>query len=270
LVSRDKWQVPLNRQCELLGLSRAAVYYKVKPKPDDTIVANLIYDIWYKNPCFGVRRITDTLRLNGLIINVKKVSRIMHEIGIRAIYPKPYTSIKDNANQVYPYLLRNRNIDSNNQVWMTDITYIKLPKGFVFLCAYIDVNSRYITGYKLSNIMDTNLCVDALNNALTMGIPGIINSDQGTQFTANEWINTLNKHNILISHTGVGRCIDNVYIERFWRSIKHEKIYLSDCANVFELENIISQYILHYNNARPHSALNGKTPAMVYLDKNTI
>jgi putative transposase len=265
LVRIEYKDISISRQCELLTVARSVVYYEPKPKPDDTVIANLIYDIWYKNPEFGVRRMTDKLRLDGLIINKKKVHRLYRQMGIQAIYTKPKTSIKDDGNRTFPYLLKEMDITKPNQVWMTDITYIRLRSGFVYLCALIDVYSRYIVGYNISNTMDALLCTDTLDNALVnYSKPEIINSDQGSQFTGEMWINKLISNNIKISHTGTGRCIDNVYIERFWRSIKHEKINLSEFNSINELERIISNYILHYNNDRPHRSLQGKTPNMIY------
>lgn len=265
LVRPEYKDISISRQCELLKVARSVVYYEPKPKPDDTVIANLIYDIWYKNPEFGVRRMTDKLRLGGLIINKKKVHRLYRQMGIQAIYTKPKTSIKDDGNRTFPYLLKDMDINKPNQVWMTDITYIRLRSGFVYLCALIDVYSRYIIGYNISNTMDALLCADTLDNALVNYTkPEIINSDQGSQFTGEMWINKLKSNNIKISHTGTGRCIDNVYIERFWRSIKHEKINLSEFNSINELERIISNYILHYNNDRPHRSLQGKTPNMIY------
>ena len=265
LVRPEYKDISISRQCELLKVARSVVYYEPKPKPDDTVIANLIYDIWYKNPEFGVRRMTDKLRIGGLIINKKKVHRLYRQMGIQAIYTKPKTSIKDDGNRTFPYLLKDMDINKPNQVWMTDITYIRLRSGFVYLCALIDVYSRYIVGYNISNTMDALLCADTLDNALVNYTkPEIINSDQGSQFTGEMWINKLMSNNIKISHPGTGRCIDNVYIERFWRSIKHEKINLSEFNSIDELERIISNYILHYNNDRPHRSLQGKTPNMIY------
>lgn len=249
-------------------MARSVVYYEPKSKPDDTIIANLIYDIWFKNPEFGVRRMTDKLRLDGLIINKKKVSRLYHQMGLQAIYPKPRTSIKDDGNRTFPYLLKDIIINQPNQVWMTDITYIRLRSGFVYLSALIDVYSRYIVGYCISNTMDTTLCTDTLEHALANHPkPLIINSDQGSQYTGEVWINKLTSNDIKVSHTGTGRCIDNVYIERFWRSIKYEKVNLSEFNTIGELENIINKYVLYYNNDRPHRALNDKTPNMIYNHK---
>lgn len=268
LVKPEYADISICRQCELLKVARSVVYYEPKPKPDDTIIANLIYDIWFKNPEFGVRRMTDKLRLDGLIINKKKVSRLYHQMGIQAIYPKPRTSIKDDGNRTFPYLLKEMDITKPNQVWMTDITYIRLRSGFVYLSALIDVYSRYIVGYYISNTMDTTLCIDTLDCALTnYSKPEIINSDQGSQYTGEVWINKLINNDIKISHTGTGRCIDNVYIERFWRSIKYERVNLSEFRTLDELENIINKYILYYNNERPHRALDGKTPNMIYNHK---
>lgn len=167
LVKPEYNKISISRQCQLLKIARSVVYYEPKSNPDDTIIANLMYDIWFRNPEFGVRRMTDKLRLNGLIINKKKVNRLYHQMGLQAIYPKRKTTIKDNGNRTFPYLLKDMIIDKPNQVWMTDITYIRLPIGFVYLSALIDVYSRYIVGYCLSNTMDTTLCIDTLDYAFS-------------------------------------------------------------------------------------------------------
>ena len=252
------------RQCRLLGVERSGLYYKPVPKVDDTVMMNRIYDIWYQNPCFGYRRVTKVLRREGMLVNRKKVRRLMDIMGIRAIFPSPKTSVKNAGHKIYDYLLEDLKIDRPNQVWQVDITYIRTRKGFAYLTAFIDVYSRYLVGWSLSNTMDSSFCLDALNKSLEQGLPEIINSDQGTQFTSEAWINSLNEHGIAISMTGKGRCIDNVYIERFWRSIKHEKIKLCEFDDIYDLENLIADYISHYNCERPHQSLGELVPAEVF------
>lgn len=256
--------ITVTRQCQLLGVERSGLYYKPTPKVDDTVMMNRIYEVWYKHPTFGYRRIAKTLRREGMMVNRKKVGRLMKVMGLQAIYPKPKTSIKNASHQVYGYLLSGLKITEPNQAWQVDITYIRTRKGFVYLTALIDVYSRYIVGWSLSNTMDTSLCLDALNKSLSHSTPQIINSDQGSQFTSEKWTDALKKKHIDISMTGKGRCIDNVYIERFWRSIKHEKIKLSEFDNIHELENLIAEYIEHYNHERPHQALGEFVPSEVY------
>ena len=257
-------EISLRRQCYLLSVERSGLYYKPTPKVDDTVLMNRIYDIWYLNPSYGYRRITKVLRREGTAVNRKKVGRLMRAMGIRAIYPQPKTSIKNHEHQVYNYLLNDLAITRPNQVWQVDITYIRTKRGFVYLTALIDVYSRYIVGWSLSNTMDTLFCLEALDKALIHGTPEIINSDQGAQFTSNNWTGSLREKGITISMTGKGRCLDNVFIERFWRSIKHEKIKLSEFADIYELEILICDYINHYNNERPHQALGQFVPKEVF------
>ncbi len=188
----------------------------------------------------------------------------MQAAGINAIYPKPNTSRANKEHNVYPYLLRGLLINKVNQVWMTDITYLKLNGKFIYLVALIDVYSRYIVGWNLSFDLDTENCLVALTIALKQNKPGIINSDQGTQFTSNDWVNMLISSGITISMDGVGRCIDNIYIERFWRNIKYEAIYLNEYNSYNELYCGIRDYIIFYNIKRPHQSLNYRTPNMIY------
>jgi putative transposase len=189
----------------------------------------------------------------------------MAEAGIKAIHPGPNTSKRNRQHAVYPYLLGDVEIVRANQAWMVDITYLRLDKGFVYLVALIDVYSRYVVGWSLSNTLDATFCVDALKNGLQMAIPEIVNSDQGCQFTSSEWIDALNAEQIQISMTGVGRCLDNVYIERFWRSLKREEFYLNEYASVVSLKKAIAAYIKFYNNKRWHQSLDYKRPADVYF-----
>jgi putative transposase len=227
---------------------------------------NLIYGLWLSKPFYGYRRITEGLRQQGVSINRKRVQRLMREMGIQALARSPKTSKGNKEHKKYPYLLRDVEIDRCNKVWMVDITYLRLGRGFMYLVALIDVHSRYIVGWSLSNTLETDSCLTALNWALEHnGSPEIINSDQGCQFTSEQWVKALNEAKIKISMTGKGRCHDNIYIERFWRSLKHEEIYLNDYDNVAELESGIGQYIEFYNTERPHQALDYKTPAELYF-----
>jgi putative transposase len=270
LLVNPNLKISVNRQCQLLGVERSGLYYKPRPKVDDTVMMNRIYDIWYKSPTFGYRRVTKVLRREGTLVNRKKIGRLMKAMGLHAIYPKPKTSIKNGNHKIYKYLLAGLDINHVNQAWQVDITYIRTRKGFVYLAALIDVYSRYIVGWALSNTIDTTLCLDALNSALKQGKAGIINSDQGSQFTSEKWVTTLQSQEIDISMTGKGRCLDNVYIERFWRSIKHEKIKLSEFDNIHELEKLIADYIQHYNHERPHQALGEYVPAEVFNGARTL
>jgi putative transposase len=252
----------------LLGLNRSTLYYKEKPADiDDIDLLNAIRDIWERYSFYGYRRITKQLRFNGIKVNRKRVQRVMAWGGIRAIYPGPNTSRRNKLHAVHPYLLRNLSITRPNQVWMVDITYLRMPNGYMYLVALIDVYSRYVVSWSLSNTLDTDFCIDALKSGLADAQPEIINSDQGCQFTSDDWISYLREWNIKISMTGKGRCLDNIYIERFWRSFKCEEFYLNEYGSVKELKNAISAYIKFYNQRRWHQSLEYKTPASVYFER---
>ncbi len=229
---------------------------------------NAIRDIWERYPFYGYRRITKELRANGAKVNRKRVQRLMVWGGIQAIYPGPNTSKRNKQHGVYDYLLRDIEITRINQAWMVDITYLRMPHGFMYLVALIDVHSRYVVGWSLSNALDTEFCIDALKSGLTLGIPEIVNSDQGCQFTSDKWINFLRDKGIKISMTGKGRCLDNIYIERFWRSFKREEFYLNDYESVGKLKESINAYIEFYNQRRWHQSLGYKTPAEIYFSGN--
>ncbi len=234
---------------------------------EDVDLLNAIRDVWVRYPFYGYRRITKELRASGTQVNRKRVQRLMRLGGIRALYPGPNTSKRNKAHAVYPYLLRNMAIIRANQAWMVDITYLRMPKGFMYLVALIDVHSRYVVGWSLSNTLDTSCCIDALKSGLLCARPEIINSDQGCQFTSEQWVTCLSDESIKISMTGKGRCLDNIYIERFWRSFKQEEFYLNEYENVKALRKAINEYIEFYNQKRWHQSLDYKTPAEVYFDK---
>lgn len=229
---------------------------------------NAIRDIWERYPFYGYRRITKELRANGTKVNRKRVQRLMVWGGIQAIYPGPNTSKRNKQHAVYDYLLRDIEITRINQAWMIDITYLRMPNGFMYLVALIDVHSRYVVGWSLSNALDTEFCIDALKLGLLLGTPEIINSDQGCQFTSEKWINFLREKGIKISMTGKGRCLDNIYIERFWRSFKREEFYLNEYESVGKLKEAINTYIEFYNQRRWHQSLGYKTPAEIYFGDN--
>lgn len=265
LIESDAGELSLRRQCDLLSINRSTLYYKEKPPSlDDVELLNQIRDIWEQYPFYGYRRISRELRANDIKVNRKRVQRLMVQGGIKAIYPGPNTSKRNKQHKVYPYLLRDITIARPNQAWMVDITYLRMHKGFMYLVALIDVYSRYIVGWSLSNTLDTTFCIDALNAGLTLATPEIINSDQGCQFTSHEWIDALNNEEINISMTGKGRCLDNVYIERFWRSFKREEFYLKDYTNVLELREAIADYIEFYNHKRWHQSLDYNRPTDIY------
>ncbi len=226
LIDGNHAELSLRRQCELLQVNRSTVYYKTtKIDLDDVDLMNEISEIWERYPFYGYRRIAKELQFKGHKINRKRVQRLMRLAGIQAIYPGPNTSRRNKLHAVHPYLLRDLEIIRPNQAWMVDITYLRLNGGFMYLVALIDVHSRYIASWSLSNTIDTGFCLEALKKGLLYAQPEIINSDQGSQFTSEDWVDYLNEWNINISMTGKGRCLDNVYIERFWHSFKREKFY---------------------------------------------
>ena len=249
-----------------MGVNRSTLYYESKPPSvSDVELLNEIRDVWERYPFYGYRRITKELRANGTQVNRKRVQRLMALGGIRAIYPGPNTSRRNKLHAVHPSLLRDLKITQPNQAWMVDITYLRMPQGFMYLVALIDVYSRYIVGWRLTNTLETTSCIEALKNGLNMAKPEIINSDQGCQFTSDEWVDALQERKIKVSMTGKGRCLDNVYIERFWRSFKREEFYLNEYKNIKELRSAISAYVEFYNHKRWHQSLGYKRPAELYF-----
>lgn len=251
--------------CALLGVHRSNLYYQPKTDAEDFLIINLIREIWTKYPFYGYRKITCELRtVHGLSINRKRVLRLMRESGIQALYAKPRTSMGTPGAEIYAYLLKDLPITRPLQACMVDITYLRFKGRFVYLIAVIDVYSRFVLGWHLHDTLDTEGCVQALKNALKHGKPEILNSDQGTQFTSAQWCEMLKHHGIRISMTGQGRCIDNVFIERLWRTIKYEAVYLNEYDDWESLKLALKQFIRFYNEKRYHQALEYRKPAEVY------
>ena len=264
-LNADQEKLSLRRQCELLQVNRSTIYYKARGADiDDISLLNEIRDVWERYPFYGYRRITKELQGNGYNVNHKRVQRLMAEGGIQAIYPGPNTSRRNKLHAVHPYLLRGVAIIRPNQAWMVDITYLRLDTGFVYLVALIDVYSRYIVSWKISTTLETEFCLEALKAGLTVGMPEIINSDQGCQFTSDDWVKFLKENDIKISMTGKGRCLDNVYIERFWRNVKREEFYLNEYLTIKDLKKAIGIYMEFYNHRRRHQSLGYKMPADLY------
>ncbi|MGC1582406.1 MAG: IS3 family transposase [Candidatus Acidiferrales bacterium] len=258
-------ELSIREQCKLLDISKSSIYYKQSSSEEkDSVLANAIHELWLKMPFYGYRRITADLQRNGYDINHKRVLRLMQEMHLQAMYPRPRTTIFCPENKVYPYLLRGLKIEYPNQVWATDITYIKTAVGFMYLIGFIDLHSRFILAWSLSNTLDTLFCVETFHDALTFGIPEILNTDQGSQFTNHFWLETVESYGILPSMDGVGRWADNIFIERFWRTLKHEHILLHVYDNINDLKASIDAYIQLYNYERLHQNLGYKTPAEVY------
>ena len=266
LIDASCEQLSLRRQCELLSINRSTLYYEAKPAVvDDCHLLNEIREIWERCPFYGYRRVTRELKSQGYIVNRKRVSRLMREGGVKAIYPGPNTSKRNKLHTVHKYLLADLVIDRANQAWQIDITYLRLKQGFVYLVALIDVYSRYVVSWQIATTMETSFCLEVLKSGLFRANPEIVNSDQGSQFTSSDWVDCVTKQGIQISMTGKGRCLDNVYIERFWRSFKREEFYLNEYASIASLKQATAAYIEFYNRRRWHQSLDYKTPAMVYF-----
>lgn len=267
LIDMDNPQLSIKQQCELLGLNRSSYYARPNGiTPDDQKILNRMDEIFTEHPYYGNRRMMHVLRAEDIMIGRKKVRRYYQILGIEAIYPKMNLSKRNQAHKVYPYLLSELAITMGNQVWSMDITYIRLKQGFVYLCAVIDWYSRYVLSWRLSITLQSDFCIEALQEAIsTYGKPEIFNTDQGVQFTSTNFIQVLQERSIAISMDGKGRALDNVFIERFWRSLKQEKIYRIDLISVREAKNAISEYMEFYNNHRPHQSLGYETPRSVHF-----
>jgi putative transposase len=274
LVEKSNPDISMRKQCELLGISRSSVDYQRVPESEEDLRIKRILDETYMiDPCLGSRKLVTLLkRDHGIAINRKKVQRLRREMGIEAIYCKPRTSIPDDGHRKYPYLLRNLAVERPDQVWCTDITYVPMPGGSAYLCAVMDWYSRKVLGWAVSNTMGTGLCLEALDKALqnTGKVPEIFNTDQGCQFTSAEWIGRLKDLDIQISMDGKGRWMDNVFIERLWRSVKYEEIYLFEHATVIALYAGLEKWFDRYNTWRPHATLGNETPASVYAPKKPV
>lgn len=230
---------------------------------------NIIRGIWQEYPFFGYRKITAILRNMGHTDNHKRVQRLMRAMGIQAIYPKHRTSIANKEHKKYPYLLKNFNVTFSNQVFATDITYLKLHNKFTYFIAIIDLYSRFIVSWNLAKNMDALFCLEALREAFKIAIPKIVNSDQGSQFTSDEWINFIEAQGATVSMCGKGRCFDNIFAERLWRSLKYEEFYLKSYDSYNELYNSLDGYVYFYNHIRPHSSLQYRVPNDVYNTKKS-
>ena len=258
----------LKRQCQLFELNRSTVYYRPKEASEQQLqLMRLIDQVHMKYPFYGSRRIRDWLEDQGLRVNRKQIQRLMRFMRIQALYPKKKTSLPARGHKVYPYLLKDLKIKYPNQVWAADITYIPMARGFLYLVAIMDWYSRKVLAWRLSNTMDSSFCVEALQQALREhGTPEIFNTDQGAQFTAQSFTEILKANNIAISMDGKGRWLDNVFVERLWRSLKYEEVYLKAYENVSEAKQAIAEYFDFYNTKRRHQALNRQTPDTVYFD----
>lgn len=271
MIEQGNNEISISRQCDLLSVPRSTFYYKpVAQNNYDIDLMRIMDEIYTQYPFYGRRRMAAHLReYHGIHINIKKIDRLMNLMGLEAVYPKKNLSIPNLVHKKYPYLLSGVEITEANQVWSTDITYIRLGKGFVYLCAVIDWHSRYILSWKLSNTLDTKFCLDALEEALKLGKPKIFNTDQGSQFTSDEFTKRLLIEDIQISMDGKGRALDNIFVERYWRSLKYENVYPNSYETYADASAGISEYFRFYNNVRLHQSLDYKTPASFYWSQIT-
>jgi len=260
------------RQCELVGLPRSSFYYSPMhngESPENLALMKEIDQIYTRWPFYGYPRITDQLRHDGWTVNYKRVARLMRVMGLQAIVPGPHTSKPHPQNPVYPYLLRDLDVIRPDQVWAADITYIPMSSGFLYLMAIMDWFSRYVVTWELSNSLETDFCLRALDQALRIGRrPEIFNTDQGAQFTSQDFTGMLQSKGIRISMDGRGRALDNVFVERLWRTVKYEEVYPADYGDGREARRRLGRYFEFYDDVRPHSSLGKKTPSEIYYANN--
>jgi putative transposase len=258
-------ELSLRRQCELLGLSRSSWHYRPAQESKANLrLMRLIDEQYLRRPYFGSRRMTLWLRGQGKEVNRKRVQRLMRQMGIEAIYPRPRTTWRNAKHRIFPYLLRGVAIERPDHVWSSDITYVPMPRGFMYLTAVIDWYSRYVLAWRLSNTLEGSFCIEALEDALCLGKPEIFNTDQGVQYTATAFIERLEQAQVAISMDGRGRALDNIFVERLWRSVKYECLHLHGFTTVAALAGGLKDYFDFYCYERPHQGLNDSTPAEVY------
>ena len=265
MIDPEHAELSIRRQCELLGLNRSSVYYHAAPESDENLALMRRIDEQYtKCPFYGSRRIAAWLRTQGHDVNRKRVQRLLRVMGLEAIYPRRKCTVTSRCHKKYPYLLRDVAIERVNQVWSTDITYIPLTSGFMYLAATIDWYSRYVVSWRLSNTLDGSFCQEMLEEALARGRPEIFNTDQGVQFTAEAWTGRLESVGVRVSMDGRGRCHDNIFVERLWRSVKYEDVYMRCYESARELERGLTSYFAFYNGERLHQSLGYRPPVEVY------
>ena len=266
IVESGPAQVPIYRRCELLGLSRSSLYYK--PRPPDKLNEELMRRIdeqYTRTPFYGSPRMTEHLKRAGYGVNRKRVRRLMRRMGLEAVGPKPRLSRANGEHRKYPYLLRNLKVDRPDQVWCSDITYIRLSGGFMYLTAVMDWHTRYVLSWELSNTLDSSFCVSALDRVLRRSKPEIFNTDQGSQYTSDVFVKRLKDAKVRISMDGRGRVFDNIFVERLWRTVKYEEVYLKDYRSAADAREHLRRYFDFYNNERPHQSLGYRTPSEAYF-----
>ena len=265
MIEPDKSDISIVKQCDLLGISRSGYYYSPRPEsPENLKIMRMMDEQYLKTPFYGARRMHAHIKYQGYLVNIKRIRRLLHLMGLEAIYPKPNISKLQQGHKIYPYLLNGLSINNTNQVWSSDITYIPMKSGFLYLVAIIDWYSRFVLSWRISNSLESVFCVDALDEALELGCPEIFNTDQGSQFTGERHTSLLKSNEIKISMDGKGRAIDNVFIERLWRSLKYEYVYLNAPETGKELYHGLNDYFNFYNNERPHQSLEYQFPRAVH------
>src|SRR5436853_575753 len=261
-------ELSIRQQCRLTGISRSGWYYEAKPETAENLrLMRFIDEPYTRTPFYGIRKMTWWLGEQGYAVNPKRVRRLMRQMGLEAIYRKPRLSVPGPGHRIYPYRLRGLKIDRPNQVWSSDITYIRLRQGFIYLAAVMDWFSRYVLAWEVSVSLETSFCLAALDWALPSGPPDIFNTDQGSQFSSEEFTSRLESQGIDISMDGRGRVSDNIFIERLWRTVKYAEVYLKDYIDVLEAVSNLKSYFAFYNHQRPHQALGYQTPAAMYFGK---
>ena len=265
MIEVGRPDLSVRRQCELLGLSRSSLYYEPAGETVENLrLMRLIDEEYTAHPFLGSRRMTAWLARQGELVNRKRVQRLLRIMGLEAIYPKPRLSVPGRDSRIYPYLLRGVAVERPDQVWSADITYVPLASGFMYLAATIDWYSRYVIAWRLSNTLDGSFCLDMLEEALRRGRPEVFNTDQGVQFTAQAWTGRLESVQVAVSMDGRGRCLDNVFVERLWRTVKYEDVYLRGYEAVPALERGLGRYFRYYNEGRLHQSLDYRTPWEAY------
>jgi putative transposase len=264
-MNRRHPSLSMKRQCRLLGISRSGLYYRPKPTSEEDLALMKLIDRQYLvTPFYGSRKMAAWLGNQGRTVGRKRVQRLMRLMGLRAVYRRPRTTMPAQGHRRYPYLLRGLNITAPNQVWAADITYLPMARGFMYLVAIMDWHSRYVLSWRLCNTLEADFCVEALQEALTSGKPEIFNTDQGSQFSGEGFTGMLEQHDIRISMDGKGSYNDNLFIERLWRTVKYEEVYLKAYRDGSEARAALADYFRFYNNQRPHQGLGYRTPAAVY------
>jgi putative transposase len=256
----------ISRQCDLFGVSRSTYYHE--PIPETAYNLLLMQEIdkqYLESPAYGSRLMTASLINKGFQVNRKRISRLMKVMNIEAMYPRPKVRTSHPGDEKFPYLLTDLEIVAQNQVWGTDITYIPVKDGYLYLVAFLDLYSRFVLSWRLSNSLESAFCIEALEAAFKFGLPGIVNSDHGVQYTSHAYVDLIRRRGAQVSMSGKGRCWDNIFVERFWRTLKYEEVFLNQYSSFEETYECINDYIEIYNTKRPHSALDYRTPMEVYL-----